>query len=131
MIDYASSTRRLTRTALAVGFGFLLLAALLSLFASTTSAAVATSVVAVAGAGLGAFISSAVLRNADTSAREVEAFFAHPLNLERYLTAERMLSGLKEPALSQARLSLIHAAFGQSAEAPSPKVTESDRSNSS
>jgi hypothetical protein len=120
--SYASSTRRLTRTALAVGFGFLLVAGLLSLFASTPTAAVATSVVAVSGAGLAAFISSAVLRNADTSAREVQAFFSHPLNLEKYLTAERMLSDLKEPALSEARLSLIRAAFGQPEEAPPLKV---------
>lgn len=84
---------------------------------------------AVSGAGLGAFISSALLRNADTSAREVQAFFAHPLNLERYLT--RMLSGLKEPELSQARLSLIRAAFGESEEAQSPKVGRSDGSHSS
>jgi hypothetical protein len=105
--SYAASTRRITRTVLTVGFGFLFVTGLLSLFASTPSASVATSVVAVAGAGLGAFVSSAVLKNAETSANEVQAFFAHPLHLERQLTMERLLREMQEPELSKARLALI------------------------
>lgn len=110
--SYATATRHLTQIVLVVGFGFLLLTSTVALFARTTASAVATSVVATAGAALGGFVANAVLRNAESSAREVQAFFGHPLHLERLLSAERLLADMPPKERAQAKLALIVALAG-------------------
>jgi hypothetical protein len=109
VLNYANSTRRTTLIALSFGFAFLVVAGALAPFARTASAAVATSIAATAGAGVTAFVAQAVLRNADSSSKELLAFFSHPLEVEKMLAAERLINGMPAGAQDEAKLLVIQA----------------------
>lgn len=107
--NYASSSRQLTMVTLLSGFVFLLIVGGAALLVRNTAAAVAASVVAAAGAALAGFVGRTVLRNAATSSREVLTFFAHPLEVERMLSAERLIGRMPEDARSEALTLIIKA----------------------
>jgi hypothetical protein len=113
VLNYASSTRQTTLATLVTGFGFLLVIGVIAIFASDLPSAIASSVVAAAAAALTGFIARAVLRNADTSSREMLSFFSHPLEVQRLLAAERVSEGMPEPFRHQANLLIISALTGQ------------------
>jgi uncharacterized membrane protein (DUF485 family) len=110
---YAASTRATTRVALAVGLVFVILAGLAAAVAPTIASSVTTGAVGIIGAGLTAYIATAVLRNSESSSREVLAFFSHPLELERVLSAERIADQLAEAEQATARLLIIKALVSQ------------------
>jgi hypothetical protein len=107
ILNYATSTRQTTQVALLAGFSFLMVVGLFALIARSLASAVASSVVASAGAVVTGFIANAILRNADTSSREVLAFFSHPLEVERVLTAERVIRSMPQPAQDAAKLRIV------------------------
>jgi hypothetical protein len=107
VLNYATSTRQTTQFALLAGFSFLILVGLFALVAHTVPSAVASSVVATAGAVVTGFIAHAVLKNADTSSREMLAFFSHPLEVERVLTAERVIRSMPAAAQEVAKLRIV------------------------
>jgi hypothetical protein len=107
VLNYATSTRQTTQFALLAGFSFLILVGLFALVARSLASAVASSVVATAGAVVTGFIAHAVLRNADTSSREMLAFFSHPLEVERVLTAERVIRSMPPAAQEVAKLRIV------------------------
>jgi Ca2+/Na+ antiporter len=109
ILNYASSTRQTTILTLLVGFAFLLVVGVAALFADNVASAIASSVVAAAGATVTGFIGNAVLKNADTSSREVRAFFLHPLEVERALAAERLINEMPTDAQGPAKLLVINA----------------------
>ncbi|MFG1944310.1 hypothetical protein [Nonomuraea sp. NPDC048826] len=109
VLNYASSTRQTTLATLLVGFSFLVAAGAFSLFADNVASAVAVSVVSAAGAAVAGFIAQAVLKNSETSSREVLAFFSHPLEVERILAAERVIESMPESARDAARLLIVQA----------------------
>lgn len=113
VLNYASSTRQTTIITLAVGFTFLLVIAGVATLSTSIPAAIAASVVAAAGTALTGFIANAVLRNADTSSNEVLSFFAHPLEVERVLTAERIISKMPASAHDSAKLLIIQSLTSQ------------------
>jgi hypothetical protein len=109
VLNYASSTRQTTILTLLAGFSFLLIVGVIALFAHSVSSSIAASVVAAAGATVTGFIGNAVLHNADTSSREVLAFFAHPLDVERVLAAERLIGAMPESSQEAAKLLVVQA----------------------
>ncbi|WP_130385963.1 hypothetical protein [Kribbella sp. VKM Ac-2569] len=117
---YAASTRATTRIALAVGLIFVILAGLAAAIAPTVASSVTTGAVGVIGAGLTAYIATAVLRNSESSSREVLAFFSHPLELERVLSAERIADQLGEAEQATARLLIIKALVAQTSGGQAP-----------
>lgn len=109
ILNYASSTRQATIATLLVGFGFFIVIGIVAFFARNIPAAVAASVVAAVGATVTGFVSNGVLRNAETSSREVLSFFSHPLDIQRALAAERVINSMPESSQQEARLLLVRA----------------------
>jgi hypothetical protein len=122
VLNYASSTRQTTILTLLAGFSFLLIVGVIALFAHSVPSSVAASVVAAAGATVTGFIGNAVLHNADTSSREVLAFFAHPLDVERVLAAERLVREMPESSQEAAKLLVVQALTRTSATDNSPNA---------
>jgi hypothetical protein len=109
VLNYASSTRQTTLATLVAGFSFLVIIGVVAISARDIPSAIATSVLATATAAVTAFIARAVLRNADTSSREMLSFFSHPLEVQRLLAAERVAQGMPESARHQADLLIVSA----------------------
>lgn len=109
ILNYASSTRQATIATLLAGFCFFIVIGIVAFFARNTPAAVAASVVAAVGATVTGFVGNGVLRNAETSSREVLSFFSHPLDIQRALAAERIINSMPEPLQQEARLLLVRA----------------------
>jgi hypothetical protein len=109
VLNYASSTRQTTLATLVVGFAFLVAIGFLAVSARDIPAAIASSVVAAAAAAVTGFIARAVLRNADTSSREMLSFFSHPLEVQRILAAERIARGMSETSQASAYLLIVGA----------------------
>jgi heme/copper-type cytochrome/quinol oxidase subunit 3 len=123
---YAASSRQLTLFTLLSGFVFLMaVGAAALLLPRTTALAITASVVAAAGAAVTGFIGNAVLRNSETSSREVLAFFSHPLEVERLLTAERIVHGMSAETRDAAKL-LIVGALTRSAAPPPGSAPEAN-----
>lgn len=107
VLNYATSTRQGTLLTLFGGFVFLVVVIVVALFARSVPSAIVSSVVSASAAGVTAFVARAVLRNADTSSREVISLFSHPLELERALYAERLVLSLGADGQDAAKLLLI------------------------
>ena len=112
VLNYASSSRQTTILTLLAGFTFLLIVGVVAMFTHTLASAVTSSVVAAAGAAVTGFIGNAVLKNADTSSREVLAFFSHPLDVERTLAAERLIRAMPAGSQEAAKLLVIQSLTG-------------------
>ncbi|GAA0928013.1 hypothetical protein [Virgisporangium aurantiacum] len=109
VLNYATSARRTTQISLISGFVFLLAVGVVATFASDVPSAISSSVVVAAGTVVTGFIANAVLRNADSSSREVTSFFAHPLEVERMLAAERIIATMPEAARPAAQTLIVNA----------------------
>lgn len=110
VMNYAESTKRSTRWYLIVGFLFVVVTGAMSLFATRTDTAIASTVVAAAAAALTGFVANAVLRNASTASSELQMFFNHPLEVERALAAERLVGEFETPERrDEARLLIIQS----------------------
>ena len=107
---YAASSRQLTLFTLIAGFTFLLaVGAATVLLPKSTALAITASVIAAAGGAVTAFIGNAVLRNSEASSREVLAFFSHPLEVERLLSAERIVDGMSDASKDTAKPIIVNA----------------------
>ncbi|MGV9597153.1 hypothetical protein ACWDR1_10835 [Streptosporangium sandarakinum] len=126
VLNYANSTRQTTLVTLLAGFTFLVAAGAFALFANSVASAVVISVVSAAGAAVTGFIAQAVLKNSETSSREVLAFFSHPLEVERMLAAERVIEAMPESSRDAAKMLVIQA-LTRTASDEAPSV---DNSNS-
>jgi hypothetical protein len=109
VLNYAASTRVTTQLSLLAGFLFLIVICAFALSSHSLVSAVASSVVATAGAVVTGFIARAVLRNAETSSSEVNAFFTHPLETQRILTAQRIADTMSDEAKQEAKLLMVKA----------------------
>jgi hypothetical protein len=107
VLKYAESTRQLTRLTL-VGAAVLMLGVgAFSLFANSTSAAISSSVLTAVSAAVTGYVARAVLRNSESSSEELGAFFAHPLEVERALAAERIVRTMPEGEQGAAKLIIV------------------------
>jgi hypothetical protein len=66
--------------------------AILAVNAKTTTAAVTTGSLGAVGAALAAYIGKTFIRSQETAASHLRAYFDQPLELSRYLAAERLQS---------------------------------------
>ncbi|MFC0546210.1 hypothetical protein [Kutzneria chonburiensis] len=107
VLKYAESTRQLTRLTL-VGAAVLMLGVgAFSLFVDSTSSAISSAVLTAVSAGVTGYVARAVLRNSESSSKELGAFFAHPLEVERALAAERIVLTMPEEEQSAAKLIIV------------------------
>jgi hypothetical protein len=105
--NYAKSSRATTKFTLLSGFAFVLVLSIFALTSHSLASTVASSVIATAGAVVTGFIARAVLRNAENSSSEVIAFFSHPLETQRILTAQRIVDTMSDEPQQQAKLLMV------------------------
>ncbi|MDT7764499.1 MAG: hypothetical protein QOC63_3919 [Mycobacterium sp.] len=106
VLNYATSARVYTLVSLGVGFVFILIISVVAITAHGDSA-IPASVVTAAAAALTGFVARAALRNSEASSQELRAFFAHPLDVERALAAERLVNEMPDVEQGEARLIII------------------------
>lgn len=92
--EQAEKSFRAAQLATWIGFGIVALCIIVAIFAQTTAAAVAASILGVVGGGLAAYVNSTFMRAQEISAQQLRAYFAQPLEFSRHLTAERVAAGL-------------------------------------
>lgn len=97
------------RGAAVAGFGVLVLSAAVAGFAPTTSASVAAGAVGVAASALGGYIGKTFMKSQQTASAQLRAYFLQPLEVSKYLTAERLLNSLEGHERAAATAMLISA----------------------
>ena len=109
VLNDSRSSRSLTSRSLTVGYAFILVTGVLTLFADSTPAVIAGGATAAAVAALTGFVTNAIIRSSESSAGGVRAFFNHPIEVDRMLAAERHPAWLRRvrvwptgPRLAQA-----------------------------
>ncbi|PHV68464.1 hypothetical protein CSW57_04405 [Williamsia muralis] len=121
---YAQSTRIATIATIGVGFVFIVIISVIAVLAKDTTGAIASSVIGASGALLTGFIANAVLKNAASSQSELLSFFSHPLEVERALSAERIINDIGDPTEKAAsQRILIEYLTGRKTESVSDQPT--------
>lgn len=105
----ARITRRNTQVTLVVGFIFIVCALALTLLVRDPATSIAAGGIAALGTVVTGYIGGGILRNAEGSASEIAAFFSHPIEIERLLTAERIADGHELSEKSAAKTLIIQA----------------------
>lgn len=118
VLNYSRSSRALTARSLAIGYVFILVTGLMTLFADSTPAAIAGGATAAAVAALTGFVTNAIIRNSESSAGEVRAFFNHPIEVDRMLAAERIATGLQQPQRDEVLAAIAKAAVNSTNAVP-------------
>jgi len=90
----AKDSFRYGQGAAGVGFGVIVIAGIIALFARTSAASVAAAITGVAGGGLGAYIGATFMRSQDVASAQLRDYFRQPLELSKFLAAERLVRSL-------------------------------------
>lgn len=85
------------QAAILIGFWFVLLIGMFAAFSSNGTAAIAASVIGVAGAALSGFIGHTFLRSQAEASKQLRQYYEQPLDLARILSAERLLEMIDVP----------------------------------
>ena len=80
----------------AVGFAVIIIASLIGAFSTSTAGAIAATVTGVSGGGLAAYVGATFMKSQESAASQLRAYFLQPLELSKYLAAERLLSFIDE-----------------------------------
>lgn len=89
------------QAAMVIGFAMLVGFAVLAAEAKTTTAAVSAGSLGAVGAAFAAYIGKTFIRSQETAASHLRAYFDQPLELSRYLAAERLLADDKSLSAEQ------------------------------
>jgi hypothetical protein len=89
------------QVAMGVGFVLLVVFAVLAAEAKTTAAAIGAGGLGAVGAAFAAYIGKTFIRSQESAASHLRAYFDQPLELSRYLAAERLLADAKELSAEQ------------------------------
>jgi hypothetical protein len=88
----ARSSFRAAQVAMVIGFAMLVGFAVVAAEAKTTAAAVSAGGLGAVGAAFAAYIGKTFIRSQESAASHLRAYFDQPLELSRYLAAERLLA---------------------------------------
>jgi low affinity Fe/Cu permease len=80
------------QVAMGIGFVLLVVFAVLAAETKTTTAAISAGGLGAVGAAFAAYIGKTFIRSQETAASHLRAYFDQPLELSRYLAAERLLA---------------------------------------
>jgi hypothetical protein len=84
------------QVAIVIGFVLLVVFAVLAVRAKTTTGAISVGSLGAIGAAFAAYIGRTFIRSQETAASHLRAYFDQPLELSRYLAAERLLADAKD-----------------------------------
>jgi hypothetical protein len=82
------------QAAMAIGFALLIVFAVLAARAPTTAASIVTGTLGTASAAFAGYIGRTFVRSQEASATHLRTYFDQPVELFRYLAAERLLEGV-------------------------------------
>jgi hypothetical protein len=88
----ARNSFRAAQVAMGVGFVVLVVFAVVAVQAKTTTGAITTASLGTVGAAFAAYIGKTFIRSQESAADHLRAYFDQPLELSRYLAAERLLA---------------------------------------
>lgn len=88
----ARNSFRAAQAAMGVGFVMLVIFAVVAVQAKTTTGAITTASLGAVGAAFAAYIGKTFIRSQESAASHLRAYFDQPLELSRYLAAERLLA---------------------------------------
>ncbi|MFH9226536.1 hypothetical protein [Streptomyces lydicus] len=94
------------------GFFVLLTSSLIAALARSTTGSVVAGAAGVTASGVGAFIGSTFMRTQERASTQLEAYFKQPLELSKYLAAERLVHTLDQNDRSAATRDIIAAITG-------------------
>jgi hypothetical protein len=92
----ARNSFRTAQVAMVIGFAMLVAFAVVAADAKTTTAAISAGGLGAVSAALSGYIAKTLIRSQETAASHLRAYFDQPLELSRYLAAERLLADAKE-----------------------------------
>lgn len=127
VLNYAATSRATTKFSLWFGFIFVAVLSACVIFTHSLAATVASSVIAAVGTVVTGFIARAILKNSETSSVEVMAFFSHPLETQRLLTARQIIDSMPEEAQAQAKLLLVRELLRANGSSRPPQKNPSGR----
>ncbi|MFC8018758.1 TRADD-N-associated membrane domain-containing protein [[Kitasatospora] papulosa] len=106
----ARTSFRNAQVSMAVGFLLLVLFVVLALNASTTAGAIVAGGLGAVSAALSGFVSKTFIRSQEAAATHLRSYFDQPLELSRYLAAERLIA---DGALTQEQRGEVLSALVQ------------------
>lgn len=89
------------QVAIIIGFVLLIAFAILAAQAKTTASAISAGSLGAVGAAFAAYIGRTFIRSQESAASHLRAYFDQPLELSRYLAAERLLADATDLAAEQ------------------------------
>ncbi|MFJ3848339.1 hypothetical protein ACIPV3_30175 [Streptomyces albidoflavus] len=111
----AKTSFRNAQISMAVGFILLLVFALLALNAKSTTGAIVAGALGAVSAALSGFVSKTFIRSQEAAATHLRSYFDQPLELSRYLAAERLVA---DGGLTQEQRAAVLTALVQAMVAP-------------
>ena len=105
----AKTSFRNAQVSMAAGFILLVLFVVLALNASTTAGAIVAGGLGAVSAALAGYVSRTFIRSQEAAATHLRSYFDQPLELSRYLAAERLISdgGLTQEQRSEVLSALV------------------------
>jgi hypothetical protein len=94
------------QVAMGIGFVLLVVFAVLAAETKTTTAAIGAGGLGAVSAAFAGYISKTLIRSQESAASHLRAYFDQPLELSRYLAAERLLADAKD-LTSQQRAAIV------------------------
>ncbi|MEW2165954.1 hypothetical protein AB0912_23570 [Streptomyces sp. NPDC007084] len=120
----AEQSFRNGQIAMGTGFAVLILGASLALTADTTAKTVVSGALTAIGTAIAAYIGRTFVRSQESASQHLLMYFRQPLELSRFLTAERLLSDMTPVSRSGAAQRLMEAILssgsGDSLSRPAP-----------
>ncbi|MEU2487099.1 hypothetical protein ABZ593_21130 [Streptomyces sp. NPDC012617] len=118
---------RNAQIAMGIGFALLVLFVVLALNASTTAGAIVAGGLGAVSAALSGFVAKTFIRSQEAAATHLRSYFDQPLELSRFLAAERLIAdgGLTQEQRGEVLLALVQAMVAAPAPPPSPMVVAS------
>ena len=89
------------QVAMGIGFVLLVVFAVVAVEAKTTAAAISAGGLGAVGAAFAAYIGKTFIRSQESAASHLKEYFTQPLELSRYLAAERLLADAKDLTAEQ------------------------------
>lgn len=104
------------QAAAGAGLVVVLVCTILAIVSGSTAGAVSAGVLGGSAAALAGYVGSTFLRTHDVSAQQLRAYFSQPLEASRFLSAERLLGEINDPARrEEAASALLLAVAGRPA----------------
>ncbi|MEU0098213.1 hypothetical protein [Streptomyces sp. NPDC006267] len=118
----AKTSFRNAQIAMAAGFLLLILFAGIALWASTTAVAIVAGGLGAVSAALAGYVAKTFIRSQEAAATHLRSYFDQPLELSRYLAAERLVADgdLSQEQRGEILSALVQAMVAGPQPAPAP-----------